>query len=76
MNELKLKRNKYHSKAQLKFWEREGTEVKPDLQARNQEKFHDQLAFHVNKIQTCGYETTCIPEKENESKFWKKAFSD
>lgn len=76
MNELKLKRRNYHSKAQLKFWEREGTEVKPDLQERNQENLRDQLSFHVNKIQTCGYETTCIPEKENESKFWKKASPD
>lgn len=33
---------------------KEGTEAKSDLQERNQEKFRDQMAFHVNKIQTCG----------------------
>lgn len=67
MNEsVSVKKEPVLLKAQLEFWERKVQKwMTYDLQARNQEKFSDRLAFHLNKIQTCGYESIRTLEDEN-----------
>lgn len=53
MNEL-IKKGTSVIQSAAEVLGKEGTEAKSDVQERNQEKFRDQMAFHVNKIQTCG----------------------
>ena len=51
MNEL-IKKGTSVIQSAAEVLGKEGTEAKSDVQERNQEKFRDQMAFHVNKIQS------------------------